>query len=29
VFAGGQEPLGQQMAEPSGGLDRPDPITAV
>ena len=29
MFAGGEELLGQQIAEPSGGLDRPDPITAV
>jgi hypothetical protein len=29
VFAGGEELLGQQIAEPSGGLDRPDPITSV
>ena len=29
LLAGGEELLGQQVAEPAGGLDRPDPIAAI
>ena len=29
MLASGEKLLGQQIAEPSGRLDRPDPITAV